>query len=83
MCVVSRAKSDQQNRMLSFAQIKKNCRLLGHGSTTLKTFSQLHIRPFKVLTRNSGGRGVGVGVSVMSSSGAVMRRKSMCFGLEG
>lgn len=35
------------------------------------------------LTRDSNGRGVVVGVSVMSSSGAVMRKKSMCFGLEG
>ena len=37
----------------------------------------------KPLTLSSGGRGVAVGVSVMSSSGAVMRRKSMSLGLEG
>lgn len=43
-----------------------------------------YIKSFKLLTVwNSGGRGVVVGVSVMSSSGAVMRKKSMCLGLEG
>lgn len=36
---------------------------------------------FILLTLKSWG--TGVGVSVMSSSGAVMRRKSMCLGLDG
>lgn len=37
----------------------------------------------KLLTRASNGSGVDVGVSKRSSSGAVMRKKSMCLGLEG
>lgn len=37
----------------------------------------------KLLTRASNGRGVDAGVSKRSSSGAVMRQKSMCWGLEG